>query len=90
MSVFERTYYSMEECFGLGIDKRTGKPFLEFPVENRLVGYAEYYAIDQRIYDGFPETIGEIKEILALSRARLNDDNILQQPGRDRGWPRLP
>ena len=73
------------ERFSIGEDTKEGCYFLSIPVANRMADYEEYYRIPQALVDGFPSTLEILRDIADKSRRRENDENLIVQPGSDRG-----
>ena len=82
---FKDLYVNKTERFSIGIEQRSGRYFLSFPVANRLCDYEEYYYIDKSIVDNYPANMDEVLVLLAKSRSRENDNMLIIQPGADRG-----
>jgi len=76
---------SREHRFSLGIDTRTGRPYVSIPVSNQRVDYEEYYAIDRATFDRFMADPGAALAFAERCRRREEDARLLHQPGTDRG-----
>ena len=84
---FKDQYVFKEDRFSVGVEESTGKYYISIPVANPYVDYEEYYEIDALQYHACPNNIDELRQIAAKCRARQNDSQLIQQPGRLRGMP---
>lgn len=50
---FETTFKSREHRYWLGLEVTSGRHFAAIPVSNRMVDYAEYYALFDDEYRAF-------------------------------------
>jgi hypothetical protein len=79
---------SREGGFSIGIDLRTGNPYLSIPVGNRLIDYDEYYRLTWDEYRSFVTDIATAMAFAEECRLRWRDDRLILPPGCDRGEPR--
>ena len=82
---FRDIHVAKADRFSVGEDMQAGGYFLSIPVANRMVDYEEYYRISKVLVDGFPGTLEALRTIADKSRRRENDENLIVQPGADRG-----
>jgi hypothetical protein len=85
---FERTHFSRENRYWLGIDIEADGHFLEIPVSNMMVDYVETYAIAAEQYQLFVSDEAAATKFADECRRREHDDLLVFQPGTDRGLPR--
>ena len=78
---------SREGRFAIGVDNRTGDPYLSIPVGNGLVDYEEYYRLTPDEHHCFVTDIAAVTAFAGECRQRLRDDRLILPPGRDRGEP---
>jgi len=78
---------SREHRFSLGIEARSGQPYVSIPVSNQLVDYEEFYAIDQGMFDRFLADAGEALAFVERCRRREEDARLFYQPSSRRGTP---
>jgi hypothetical protein len=79
---------SREGRFSIGIDLRTGDPYLSIPVGNRLIDYEEYYRLTWDRYRLFVTDIATATVFADECRQRWWDELLILPPGRGRGEPR--
>lgn len=82
---FNDIYLLKDERFSIGIEEESSTYYLSIPVANSYIEYEEYYRIDKSIVDQYPDNFDQVKEIIELCRARKNDQNLIQKPGKNRG-----
>jgi hypothetical protein len=78
---------SREHRFSLGIETRSGQPYVSIPVSNQMADYEEHYAIDRNMFDRFMAEPDEALAFVARCRRREEDARLFHQPGGRRGAP---
>ncbi len=84
------TYVSREHLYVLGVDEATGRPYLSIPVSNSVADYSERYGISPEELERFLADGAAAAAFAAACRARTEDSRLLEQPGWNRGTPRMP
>jgi hypothetical protein len=84
---FEDMYTSHKDRFSVGVERESGLCYLSIPVSNGVVEYEEYYEIDKSLCERLDRAFAETRAICEKSRARLNDDKLMEKPGKQRGSP---
>lgn len=82
---FTDTYVNREEFFSLGIEEKSGRFYVSFPVSNRLTDYEEYYAIDQQTFECFQNDVDAAVQFVNRCRRHELDELLIQKPGWNRG-----
>lgn len=85
---FEKTHFSKEKRYWLGVESDSGRHYLGIPISNAMVDYIEYYWIDPQEYRLFAEDPQSAFDFAEACRRRENDDRLVYTPGADRGTPR--
>ncbi|KAA0112574.1 hypothetical protein [Mycolicibacterium sp. P9-22] len=85
---FNKTYFSREGSYWLGVEADSGRNYLGIPISNAMVDYIEYYWIDADQYELFSNNHERAFEFAEACRRRENDDLLVYTPGTDRGTPR--
>jgi hypothetical protein len=71
----------------VGVEDKTGKYYVGFPVFNGLAEYTEYYEIDQPTFERYRADIESARDFVAACRRHEMDHLLIQKPGRIRGTP---
>lgn len=82
---FSNTYVNCEEMFSLGVEETSGQFYVSFPVSSGFVDYAEYYAIDQQMFERFQHDLASAVQFVNRCRRRELDELLMQKPGSNRG-----
>ena len=85
---FETTYTSREHRYWLGLEVTSGRHFAAIPVSNRMVDYAEYYALVNDEYRAFRADETAAVAFAESCCRRERDDRLFMKPLTDRGVPR--
>lgn len=85
---FNKTIFSKEGRYWLGIETDSGRNYLGIPISNAMVDYIEYYWIDREQYELFTNDQKSAFEFAEACRRRENDALLVYTPGTDRGTPR--
>ena len=83
----ERTYFSREDRFSLGIEHESGTFYASFPVTNGIVDYAEFYELTTEQYEHFLADHAAALAFVEEARRHEHDDLLIQTPGWNRGTP---
>lgn len=73
--------------FAVGVNEETGECYVAIPVCNQTCDYEEFYRIDRRLVDDYPESMDDIIIIVDQCRRRELDHLLIFEPGRDRDEP---
>ena len=84
---FNDVAISRENKFSIGIEVESGKYYLSIPVANNLVDYEEYYVLTEEAFEAYKADMSLALDFVQKCRERMNDDLLLQKPGKDRGRP---
>jgi hypothetical protein len=84
---FEDTYFSRDDRYSIGIDRKLDDYYVSIPVSNGIVDYEEYYRITREQYDCYMADQRSALEFVAMCRRHECDDLLIQKPGRNRGTP---
>lgn len=84
---FITTATSKSYRFSIGVVQPSGQFYISIPVSNRLVDYLEYYAIDEPTYKMIESDLTLGAPIADRCRRREMDEQLIQKPGSDRGFP---
>lgn len=71
--------------FSLEIDEDTGRTFVAIPVQNRVVEYLEWYAVDAETFDRYRRDPTLAHDFVGKAKRRELDHLLLLKPGADRG-----
>ncbi|ENM5766626.1 hypothetical protein FXE63_00165 [Vibrio mimicus] len=82
---FEDLYVSREDRYSIGQELESKRFYISIPVSNGLIDYEEYYEIDKKLADLYPDSKAEIIDIVVKCRERKNDENLIIKPGKNRG-----
>ena len=81
----EDALVSRKHFFSIGRDTKTGKYYLEIPVDNMLVVYGENYEIDKEMFDRFLADPESAVPFADQCRRREMDHLLINKPGWNRG-----
>jgi hypothetical protein len=84
---FRDTFTDRTARYSLGIDDRTGNPYLSIPVTIRVVDYEEYYTLSVAEYEHFLGVPADAASFADACRRHERDDRLVLQPGWNRGTP---
>ena len=73
--------------FSLDVDDETGRTFVSFPVQNRMVEYEEHYVVDSATFETYVSDPTRAHDFVKRAKNRELDHLLLYPPGTDRGWP---
>lgn len=73
--------------FSLDVDDETGRTFVSFPVQNRMVEYEEHYVVDAATFETYVADPTRAHDFVKRAKNRELDHLLLYPPGTDRGWP---
>ena len=84
---FNDLFFSKEKYFSVGIEESTGDYYVSIPVSNQKVDYEEYYRIEKSLYEKYQDDLGALEFVAEECRKHLRDNDLIIQPGSDRGSP---
>jgi hypothetical protein len=84
---FEDTFFSREDRYSLGIDRKEGGYYASLPVTIGVVDYEEYYRLTPTQYELFMEDHATAIEFVESCRRHERDELLIQKPGWNRGTP---
>ncbi|GAB09199.1 hypothetical protein GOARA_032_00010, partial [Gordonia araii NBRC 100433] len=79
---FEDTFFSRENRYSLGMDRKSGSFYLAIPASSGVVYYVEYYRLGEADYGTFCSVAAGFAD---ECRRRDHDDLLIQKPGWNRG-----
>ena len=82
---FYDLHTSRPDFFSIGIESESGDYYLSIPVSSGPFDYEEYYRISKQLVDAYPDDIGELRKLANKCRRRENDENLMIEPGVNRG-----
>ena len=85
---FDRTYFSRENRYSLGIERESETYYVDIPVSNQTLDYGEQYKLSPAEYELFMSNPPAAIEFVESCRRREQDARLFLQPGSDRGVPR--
>jgi len=84
---FKDSKITSQGRYAIGIEEKSGKFYITFPVRNDLVQADEYYEISTSEYQLFSEDLDKAKELVERCRNRQEDERLILQPFTVRGYP---
>lgn len=84
---FEKTYFSLEDRFSLGVDLKEGGYFASFPVAAQVVDYEEHYRLTRRQFERFMADHEAALTFIESCRRHERDELLIYKPGWNRGTP---
>lgn len=84
---FKDLFFSKEKYFSVGVEEESGEYYISIPVSNKKADYEEYYRIDKNLFDQYQSDLSQLDFVADECRKRLRDNDLIIEPGSDRGTP---
>jgi hypothetical protein len=84
---FRDVKFSKKHRFSIGIEEKSNKYYISFPVYNGLAEYEEYYELIEQEYIDFILDLNKALPLLQKCKERKEEDRLLYQPSIKRGTP---